>query len=150
MQNIDRYIATKLAPRGLDALERNRHAEIEEVRRNRCLSPFGESLFRDSVSCYLAHLTEEGDELAAKSRAFLELAHSTSEKQQYYYTKDHGEGQRAAALTYVRWLADGSTSPALLDDSRQHLYLYYSHTREFDRVSATLETPVLLYTESYP
>jgi hypothetical protein len=149
MNPIERYIAIKMEPKALRALERHRPVDIEEVRGNRCLTPNADRFFLDAVVCYLARCAQEGDELIAKSRAFLELAHATSEREKYDYTRGYSEGCRSAVLSYVRWLTDGTSSPELMDNARMNLSAYYSRTRSLDRSAATIAVPVLLYTESY-
>ena len=149
MNHIERYIAIKMEPKAIRAVERHRPVDIEEVRRNRCLTPNGDRFFLDAVVCYLARRTQEGDELVAKSRAFVELAHATSEREKYDYTPGHSEGCRSAVLSYVRWLTDGTSSPDLMETARMNLSAYYSRMRSLDRNAATIAVPVLLYTESY-
>ena len=149
MNHIERYIAIKMQPKAFRAIVRHRPVDIEEVRRNRCLTPSGDRFFLDAVVCYLALRTQEGDELVAKSRAFLELAHAASEREKYDYTRGYSEGCRSAVLCYVRWLTDGTSSPDLVENARMNLSAYYSRTRSLDRNAATIAVPVLLYTESY-
>jgi hypothetical protein len=149
MNPIERYIAIDMEPAAIRALERHRPVDIEEVRENRCLTPNGDRFFLDAVVCYLARRTQEGDELVAKSRAFLELAHATSEREKYDYTRGYSEGCRSAVLSYVRWLTDGTSSSDLIKHARMNLSAYYSRTRSLDRNAATIAVPMLLYTESY-
>ncbi len=149
MNPIERYIAIGLEPAAIRAIVRHLPVDIDEERGNRCLTPIGNRFFLDAVVCYLARRTREGNELVAKSRAFLELAHATSEREKYDYTRGYSEGCRSAVLYYVRWLTDGTSSPNLMEDARMNLSAYYSRTRSLDRNAATIAVPVLLYTESY-
>ena len=149
MNPIERYIAIDVEPAAIRAIVRHRRVDIEQERGNRCLTPIGDRFFLDAVVCYLARRTQEGDELVAKSRAFLELAHATSEREKYDYTRGYSEGCRSAVLSYVRWLNDGTSSPDLVENARMNLSAYYSRTRSLDRSSATIAVPVLLYSESY-
>ena len=149
MNAIDDYIVAKLQSRFRVSLEVDRSFELEKEQQSRCLSPVGEAIFNNAVRLYLARRREEAGELVAKSRAFLELAHSIGEKQKYNYTRYFSESLRSSALSFGRWLSTGEVDEAILADARSNLDGYYSRSRTLDRGSAALGVPVLLYTEAY-
>ena len=145
----DTYITTELLPRVPPLMTRHRSRAIEDARRERCLTPNGHYLFSDALVCYLAHRREEGDELVAKARAFLQLAHSIGERQRYDYVRGYCEGVRSAELSYLDWFTTGQVNGALLADARANLEAYYSRPRYIHWKTASNLVPILLYTESY-
>jgi len=108
-------------------------------------------LFRDAVLGYLARCREEADELAAKSYAFLSLAQSIDEKEQYSYSPYYSEGTRAAALAYIHWIYTGQVDETIIENARVNLQRYYDqgHAQTLDRTGLALSVPLLLYTEAY-
>jgi hypothetical protein len=122
---------------------------LETERQGRCLTPIGESFFRDAVRFYVARRPKEAVEFLTKSLAFLEIAHKIGEKQKYSYEPFFSEGSRSSALSFVQWLITGELPREIQEDARTQIGLYYARRWKPDRGSATLSTPQLLYTESY-
>jgi hypothetical protein len=123
---------------------------IENARENRSLSRIGISLLREAAEGYLLHHREEAAELREKAQRFLRLAYETQERPKHDYVRGYDEAMRAAALSYADWLATDVLDSRLLEDAREGLKTYFLRKRSFDRSTAEIDAPVLLYTRAYP
>ena len=81
----------------------------------------------------------------AKSHELLTLADETDEKAAGDYGTGWGLGQRYIALAYVHWLRTGETHDDAIAKARTRLLAYYRRTKHFDRRSANLQAPALLF-----
>ena len=118
---------------------------IEKSREDRTLTPCGANLFRSAVSAYLCGCRPEADALVARSHEMLTLADQTDEKAAGDYGSGWGLGQRYAALAYVHWLRTGEAHEEALAKANSHLLSYYRRSKNFDRRTANLEAPSLLF-----
>src|SRR5262249_42949937 len=118
---------------------------IEESRQQRTLTPCGESDFRLAVDGYLCGCRPEADALVARAHELLTLADTIDEKAARDYGSGWGLGQRYTALAYVNWLRTGETDEGALAKARKHLLAYFRRTKHFDRRSANLAGPGLLF-----
>jgi len=117
---------------------------IEETRAKRSLSPAGVSDFRSAVDGYLCGCRPEADALVERSHELLSLADATDEKPR----SDEGGfglGQRYAALAYIHWLRTGQAHDDALAKARRHYLGYCRRAKYFDRGSANLAAPELLF-----
>jgi hypothetical protein len=148
MKCFEDYLAEK-RPGFFVCLELSRSYDIKKERERRCLSPIGTSLFMDVVHGHLFGCRDEADELVERGYEFLKLADALGEKQEYAYARGFSEGHRSTALSYLHWLRTGETDEEALADARGHFSDYFRRSKTFDRSSANLMAPTLLYLEAY-
>jgi hypothetical protein len=138
------YVAEK-RPGFLFGFAVTRAMSIEQLRRERTLTACGESAFRSAVCGYLYGCRPEADALVARAHELLTLADATDEKSAGDYGTGWGLGQRYTALAYVHWLRTGEPHEAALARAWRHLLAYYRRAKHFDRRSANLAAPELLF-----
>jgi hypothetical protein len=148
MPNREELLASKLLSLGV-TLDVDRSFDLDTQRQLRRLGGIGQSMFRDAVLAYVLHHKQEGDELRDKSRRFLLLAHETNEIPRNLYHPNYTEAHRTGALSFVNWLATGEPATSLLAEAREFLTKYFLSSKTWDRKSADIDTPILLYTDSY-
>jgi hypothetical protein len=126
-------------------LEVDRANDIDAARRERRLTPYGESMFRDAVLGYLCGCRDEANELAAEGYEFLKLATELGEKQANLYTPGFTEARRSAALSFLHWLQTGETLDRELVAGARHYAEYFASSKTWDRGSANIAAPDLIY-----
>jgi hypothetical protein len=137
------YVAAK-RPGFLVAYGVDQSISIEQSQQEQCLAPRGESAFDSAVFGYLCGCRPEADALVSKAHELLTLADATHEKP----AGDSVEfdlGHRYTALAYVHWLRTGETHDEAVAKARRHFLSYYRLTKEFDRGSANLGAPTLMF-----
>jgi hypothetical protein len=75
----------------------------------------------------------------------LTLADEIAEKAAGDYTGGWGLGQRDTALAYVHWLRTGEPRDDALDNARKRYLAYYRRAKHFDRRTANLAAPGLIF-----
>ncbi|MFO0887956.1 MAG: hypothetical protein U0790_02295 [Isosphaeraceae bacterium] len=138
------YVAEK-RPGFLFGFAVSQAMSIEEAIRERTLTACGESAFSSAVCGYLWGCRPEADALVARAHELLTLADATDEKSAGDYASGWGLGQRYTALAYVHWLRTGESHDAALAEARARLLAYYRRTKHFDRRTANLAAPALLF-----
>lgn len=143
------YVAER-RPFFFEAVERWQSRSIDQAHVERALTPNGEFLLRDAVNGYLLGCRREADELMAKGYEFTKLADAINERQKHGYHGKWSMGNRSAILAYFHWLKTGELHEAALADARQRFLNYCQGCRDFDRRTANLMAPTLLFLEAYP
>jgi hypothetical protein len=138
------YVAEK-RPGFLFGFAASRASSTEELREKRTLTPCGVSNFGLAVCGYLCGCRDEADALVARAHELLALADATGEKSAGDYGTGWGLGRRYTALAYVHWLRTGEPDDAALAAARRHLLGYFRRAEHFDRRSANLAAPGLLF-----
>ncbi len=115
------------------------------MRKASSLSPCGENDFSLAVCGYLCGCRPEADALVARAHKLLTLADETGEKAARDDSTRWALGQRYIALAYVHWLRTAEPHIAALTKATAHLLAYYRRTKQFDRGSANLVAPALLF-----
>jgi hypothetical protein len=119
--------------------------ELDKLREDRCLTPVGRTFFIHAVHGYLCGCRDDADELVAKGYEFLQLADALGEKQKSLYAPGFSEGGRSTVLSFLHYLRTGETLDRALADARNHYARYYRESKTWDRGSANLAAPELLY-----
>jgi hypothetical protein len=122
---------------------------IEESREQRTLTACGTSIFRSAVCGYLHGCRPEADALVEKGYEMLTLADSIGEKSAGDYGSSWGRAERYAALAYLHWLKTGEEHERARAEARKAILSHGRRSKHFDRGSANLEAPQLLYLEAY-
>lgn len=141
------YVEEQTRPGFLFSYAVSLKTSIEETRAKRSLSPAGVSDFRSAVNGYLCGCRPEADALLERSHELLSLADEINEKPR----GDEGGwglGQRYTALAYVHWLRTGQAHDDALVKARHHCLGYFRRAKYFDRGSANLAAPGLLFLEA--
>lgn len=139
------YVAERKRPGFLFSFAVSQSMSVEKLRKERTLTPCGMSELRSAVAGYLCGCRPEADALAARSHMLLTLADETDEDSEGDYGSEWGLGHRYTSLAYVHWLRTGEPHEAALAKATTHLLAHYRRTKDFDRGSANLEAPALLF-----
>jgi hypothetical protein len=123
---------------------------IEKSRAERTLTACGTSEFNQAVRGYLCGCRPEADALVAKGYEMLALADAIGEKSAGDYGSSWGQAQRYTALAYLHWLKTGEEHERARALAQKAILSHGRRSKHFDRGSANLEAPQLLYLEAYP
>ncbi len=137
------YVAEK-RPGFLVGYHVDQSISIEQSQQEQSLAPRGESALDSAVFGYLCGCRPEADALVSKAHELLTLADATHEKP----AGDSVEfdlGHRFTALAYVHWLRTGETHREAIAKARRNFLSYYRRTKQFDRRTANLAAPELLF-----
>ena len=121
-----------------------RSIPIEQSQQEQGLAGSGETAFGCAVFGYLCGCRPEADALVAKAHELLTLADETDEKPAGDFV-GFALGGRYTALAYVHWLRTGETHTEAVAKARRHYLSYYRRTKHFDRGTANLAAPELLF-----
>jgi hypothetical protein len=80
----------------------------------------------------------------------LTLADAIGERSAGDYGSSWGQAQRYTALAYLHWLKTGEEHERARALARKAILSHGRRSKHFDRGSANLEAPQLLYLEAYP
>ena len=123
---------------------------IEESREQRTLTACGTTDFNLAVRGYLYGCRPEADALVAQGYDMLTLADAIGEKSAGDYGSSWGRAQRYTALAYLHWLKTGEEHERARALAREAILSHGRRAKHFDRGSANLEAPLLLYLGAYP
>ena len=123
---------------------------IEESREQRTLTACGTNHFNSAVCGYLYGCRPEADALVAQGYEMLTLADAIAEKSAGDDGSSWGRARRYTALAYLHWLTTGEEHERARVEARKAILSHGRRSKHFDRGSANLEAPQLLYLEAYP
>ena len=123
---------------------------IEESREERTLTACGTSDFNNAICGHLYGCRPEADALVAKGYEMLTLADTIGEKSAGDYGSSWGRAKRYTALAYLHWLKTGEEHERARAEARKAILSHGRRSKHFDRGSANLEAPQLLYLDAYP
>ncbi len=120
------------------------------LREERTLTACGISNFESAVCGYLYGCRAEANALVAKGYEMLTLADTIAEKSAGDYGSSWGRARRYTALAYLHCLKTGEEHERARAEARKAILSHGRRSKHFDRASANLEAPQLLYLEAYP
>lgn len=121
---------------------------IDEDREQGVLTPAGVSDFGLAVNGYMCGCRPEADALVARAHDMITLADETGEKAAGDFAGAWGLGRRYTALAYLHWLRTGERHEVAIAKANRHLLTFFTRMKPFDRTSANLAAPELLFLEA--